>query len=311
MRVATEKRTILIAGPTASGKSAAALALAEKTGGEIVNADALQVYCDLRVISSRPTPTDEAQAPHHLFGHVDGGVRYSAGEWSRDAARAIAGVHDRGKTAIVVGGTGLYFRALEHGLSAAPEIPASVRSEVEALYAQIGAEKFRERLIAVDPAMERLDPADRQRHLRAYEVFLASGRPLSEHQQRPGAPILARLDAKIAIEPPRASLYAAIDGRFDAMLAMGALEEARALAARRLDTALPVMKAVGAAELMAHLSGELTLDDAISLAKRNSRRLAKRQLTWLRNQSRDWPRAASPGEAADHCLAVASGGPHR
>ena len=305
MRVATGERTILIAGPTASGKSAAALALAEKIGGEIVNADALQVYRDLRVLSSRPTEAEEAQAPHHLFGHVDGRVRYSAGEWSRDAARAIAGIHARGKAAVVVGGTGLYFRALERGLSAAPEIPASARAEAEALHAQIGAEKFREKLIAVDPAMARLDPADRQRHLRAYEVFLASGRPLSEHQQRPGAPMIARIDAKIAIEPPRAALYAAIEARFDAMLARGALEEAQALAARRLDPELPVMKAVGAAELMAHLKGALTLDEAASLAKRNSRRLAKRQLTWLRNQSKDWPRAASPAEAVELCLAVA------
>lgn len=305
MRVATEKRTILIAGPTASGKSAAALAVARKAGGEIVNADALQVYRDLRVISSRPTPSEESEAPHHLFGHVDGQVRYSAGEWSRDAARAIAGIHARGKIAIVVGGTGLYFRSLEQGLSAAPEIPSSVRAEATALFEEIGADKFRARLMAVDPAMARLDPADRQRHLRAYEVFLASGRPLSEIQQEPGRPLVGRIDAMIVIEPPRTALYAAIEARFDAMLTNGALEEARALAARRLNPALPVMKAVGAAELMAHLAGDLTLEGAVDLAKRNSRRLAKRQLTWLRNQAKDWPRAAAPGDAADHCLAVA------
>lgn len=291
-------KTILIAGPTASGKSAAALMLAEKIGGEIVNADAIQVYRDLRILSARPTPAEEARAPHHLYGHVDGRVRYSAGGWARDAATAIAGVHARGKTAIIVGGTGLYFRALEFGLAEAPEIPAEVRAAAQARFEEIGAAAFRAEVLAFDPAQMRLDPADRQRHIRAWEVFHAAGVPLSEIQKRPGAAIVERIDARVVIEPPRAALYAAIEARFDAMVAAGALDEARALAERRLDPGLPVMKAVGAAELLAHLAGRISLEEAVDLAKRNTRRFAKRQLTWFRHQAAAWPRVSTPEAAA-------------
>ncbi|OFX00575.1 MAG: tRNA (adenosine(37)-N6)-dimethylallyltransferase MiaA [Alphaproteobacteria bacterium RIFCSPHIGHO2_12_FULL_63_12] len=302
------KRTILIAGPTASGKSAAALALAEKVGGEIVNADALQVYHDLTILSARPTAADVAQAPHHLYGIVDGAVRYSAGEWSRAAAPAINDIHRRGKAAIIAGGTGLYFRALERGLSLAPPIPDEVRAAAAERFESIGADAFRAEVLAFDPGMARLAPADRQRHIRAWEVFKASGAPLSEIQRRPGAPLVDRIDAKIIIDPPRAALYAAIDARFDRMVADGALAEAKALLDRDLDRGLPVMKAVGAAELIAYLRGVHSLDDATLLAKQNTRRFAKRQMTWFRHQAADWLRAASPLEAADAAF-VASASP--
>lgn len=297
-----EKRVILIAGPTASGKSAAALALAERIGGEIVNADALQVYRDLHVLSARPGDDELKRAPHHLYGCVDGAVRYSAGQWSRDAATAIAEISARGRAAIIVGGTGLYFRALESGLAAAPEIAPAIREAATAHLAAIGLDAFRAEILAFDPAMARLKPADRQRHIRAWEVYHATGAPLSALQTAPGSPIVDRIDARVVIEPERAALYAMIEQRYDAMIASGGLDEARALAARRLDPALPAMKAVGAAELLAHLSGRVSANEAIDLAKRNSRRFAKRQLTWFRNQTPDWPRARSAAEA----LAIAT-----
>ena len=295
---------ILIAGPTASGKSAAALMLAEEIGAEIVNADALQVYRDLRVLSARPSPADEARAPHHLFGHIDGAVRYSVGGWARDAAATLDAIAGRGRSAIVVGGTGLYFRALTEGLSQAPEIPPEVRSEAEARLLALGPDGFRAEVLAADPAMARLKPGDRQRHLRAWEVWRASGRPLSDIQKSVGKPIVCADAAKIVIEPPREELYRVIDARFEAMLAAGALAEAQALRARGLDPALPVMKAVGAAELIRGLAGVLTPEDAVSLAKQSSRRFAKRQMTWFRNQTPDWPRASSPAEAVEALRAL-------
>ncbi|MEZ5914023.1 MAG: tRNA (adenosine(37)-N6)-dimethylallyltransferase MiaA [Parvularculaceae bacterium] len=295
--VPSSGKTILIAGPTASGKSAAALGLARMTGGEIVNADAVQVYKDLEILSARPGKDDLAVAPHHLFGFVDGATRYSAGEWARAAQKAIAQIHARARAAIIVGGTGLYFRALEAGLAEIPAAPADIRDAAARRYESIGAEKFREEVLSFDPDMQRLEPADRQRHIRAWEVYMTSGTPLSAFQSAPAAPIVAQTDARILIEPPRESLYAAINARFDDMIAAGALDEARALYARALAPDLPVMKAVGAGELVAHLKGEAGLEDAIELAKRNTRRLAKRQLTWFRHQANDWLRVASTREA--------------
>lgn len=302
------ERVILIAGPTASGKSAAALMLAEEIGAEIVNADALQVYRDLRILSARPSPADESLAPHHLFGHVDGARRYSVGGWAKDAAAALGVIAARGRPAIVVGGTGLYFRALTEGLSAVPDIPAEIRRDAEARLEAVGLEAFRAEVLAADPAMARLKPGDRQRHLRAWEVWRATGRSLSEIQTLPGRPIATNLAARVVIEPPRAELYRVIEARFDAMLAAGALGEARALRARGLDPMLPVMKAVGAAELLAHLEGALSLDEAVALAKQSSRRFAKRQMTWFRNQAADWPQVSSPAEAGE-ALKIAFGKP--
>jgi tRNA dimethylallyltransferase len=293
---------VLIAGPTASGKSAAALAIAAASGGEIVNADALQVYRDLKILSARPGALDLAKAPHLLFGHVDGALRYSVGGWARDARAAVADIEARGKRAILVGGTGLYFRAALGGLSEAPAITEEVRRASAERLAEIGLAAFRAEVLAMDPAMARLDPRDAQRHIRAWEVFRACGSRLSVLQAAPGSAIVDEVAARIVIEPDRAGLYAAIDARFGAMLDAGALEEARVLAARQLDPGLPVMKAVGAAELLAHLSGALTLEAATALAVQSTRRLAKRQLTWFRNQAANWTRVSGPKAAIELAL---------
>lgn len=291
------KRTVLIAGPTASGKSAVALELAERLGGALVNADALQVYRDLQVITARPGPDETARAPHSLYGHIDGAERYSAGEWLRAAALAITEIHAAGRPAIIVGGTGLYFRGLEFGLSEAPGVPEDVKLAAAKRLEEIGIELFRDEVLAFDPEMARLEATDRQRHLRAWEVFQASGERLSDIQRKPAAPVLTSIDARVVIEPLREALYAGIDHRYEEMISNGALDEADALRRRRLDPTLPVMKAVGAAELMRHLEGAIALDEAVELAKRNSRRLAKRQLTWFRHQAAHWPRADSPKSA--------------
>lgn len=293
---------IFIAGPTASGKSAVALALAESLGAEIVNADAMQVYRDLRVLTARPAPDDLARAPHHLFGHMDAATRGSAGSWAREAAAAIADISARGKPAIVVGGTGLYFRALSEGLSPIPDIPGEVRSAVRRRREEIGSDAFYAELLARDPSAARLGPRDVQRLARAAEVLEATGKPLSHFQASPPAPLVPPPAAAIVIEPDRETLYRACDLRLDRMLAAGALEEARALLARNLDPSLPVMKALGAAELMAHLRGELTLSAAVDLAKANTRRFAKRQITWFRNQAPGWMRAADSDAAVRNIL---------
>ncbi len=298
MAKTAEERTVLIAGPTASGKSAAALAAAERIGGEIVNADAIQVYRDLRIISARPSAEDERRAGHHLYGHVDGAVRYSAGEWSRDAASIIAVIHARVAVAIVVGGTGLYFRALLKGLAETPEIPLEVRLAAAARFDEVGADEFRREVISFDPGAARLDPSDRQRHIRAWEVYHACGESLTSIQEKPARPMISGAGARIVIEPQRADVYRAASARFDRMMALGALDEVRMLTARRLRPDLPVMKAVGAAELLAHLDGELSLDEASELARRNTRRFIKRQLTWFRHQAPDWTRVRTPESAA-------------
>ncbi len=283
-------RAIFIAGPTASGKSAAAIALAEAIGGEIVNADAIQVYRDLDILSGRPTAADEARAPHHLFGFVDGGERYSAGRFGRDAARVISEIGARGATAIVAGGTGLYFRALHPGLAAIPSIPDAVRAEARVRLESLGPKAFRGELIARDEGAATISETDPQRLLRAFEVLAATGVPLSEWRRLAGSTPTAAPSARVVIEPDRAFLYAASDARLDRMIARSALDEARRLMARELDPDLPVMKALGAAELMAHLDRRLSAEAAIDLAKRNTRRFAKRQLTWFRHQAADWPR---------------------
>ena len=307
MAQVTDKKTVLIAGPTASGKSAAALAIAERLGGEIVNADAIQVYRDLRILSARPTKAETARAPHRLYGHVDGGVRYSAGEWLRDAEKAISDIHARGRAAIIVGGTGLYFRALEMGLAETPAISPETRDAAARRFEAIGAAAFRAEILGFDPAMARLDPADRQRHVRAWEVFHETGTSLSAFQNAPTKPVVA--DAvRLLIMPPRAALYRAVEERFDRMLTDGALEEARALLGRGFDPGLPVMKAVGAAELIVHLQGALSLGAAVDLARRNSRRFAKRQMTWFRGQAPHWRAVASAPEAVA-AVGVATHGP--
>jgi tRNA dimethylallyltransferase len=291
---------LLIAGPTASGKSALALRLAETLGGEIVNADALQLYADLRLLTARPAPKEEARVPHHLFGAADAADGWSVGRWLKAAAEVLDEIARRGRPAIVVGGTGLYFKALTEGLAEIPPVPADLRQAVGARYDAVGEARFREELTSRDPqAAARIGPGDRQRLARAYEVYEASGRALSDWQ----AQTLPTLDPGswrgVALEPERAVLYARCDARLGMMIEAGALDEVAALMARNLNPALPAMKAVGLRELAAHLAGETSLDEALVLARQETRRYAKRQLTWLRNQTPDWPRLRTTGDVEE------------
>jgi tRNA dimethylallyltransferase len=284
------KRAVLIAGPTASGKSALALALAEALGGTIINADAMQVYRDLRIVTARPTPEEEARAPHLLYGHVDAAENYSVGRWCVDASAALAAVERTGRLPILAGGTGLYFKALTRGLASIPPIPSQIRSVVRerlkregtaALYAELSARD--------DASARRLMLGDRARISRALEVVLATGRSITDwHAERMTPALDPHAAIKVFLDVDRAELYGRIDSRFDAMLASGALDEVRALAGRRLDPALPAMKAHGVPWLIRHLNGEIDLPAAVDEAKRDTRRYTKRQATWFRHQLPDW-----------------------
>ncbi|MFI4971329.1 MAG: tRNA (adenosine(37)-N6)-dimethylallyltransferase MiaA [Hyphomicrobiales bacterium] len=289
---------ILIAGPTASGKSALALTLAEKFGGTIVNADSMQVYRDLRVITARPTPAEEARVPHRLYGHVDAGENYSVGRWCRDVGEALNEIAAQGRVPILVGGTGLYFKALTTGLAAVPPIPAEIRGQVRARMASEGAAALHGELASLDPVTaQRLMVNDRSRIARALEVVLATGRSLTDwHREGMPALVDSARAAKIFLTCERTQLVARIETRFAAMLKAGALDEVRALERRQLDPLLPAMKAHGVPWLIRHLNGEISLDEAAAGAIMDTRRYAKRQLTWFRNQMKDWPWAA-PEEA--------------
>lgn len=289
-------RTLLIMGPTASGKSALALALADEIGGEIVNADSMQVYRDFRILTARPSPEEAARAPHHLYGHIDAGDHYSTGRWLTDALAAIAAISERGKAPILVGGTGLYFKALTEGLADIPAADPEVRAALRARAEKEGAQALYAELAQVDlQTASRLEPNDAPRILRALEVLETCGESITTLQANT-KPALSR-DAwtGFALTPDREPLYAGINARFDSMLSAGALDEVRAFAARSLDPALPAMKAHGAPALMAHLRGELSLNDAAEIGKRDTRRYAKRQFTWIANQMADWPRIAALG----------------
>jgi tRNA dimethylallyltransferase len=290
-----DARAILIAGPTASGKSALALALARAGGGTIVNADSMQVYGDLRVLTARPTPAEEALAPHRLYGHVDGAVNYSVASYLADAAELVCGAPGR---LIFVGGTGLYFKALIEGLSQIPPVPQAVRDAVRAGAAGRATPDLHAELAAADAdAARALQPNDRLRVLRALEVLAATGRSLSAFRGRKEGGPLAGLDPiKIFLDPDRDWLRRRIDARFAAMIEAGALAEVRSLAARNLDPALPVMRAHGVPALIAHLRGTLTLEEAIAAGQADTRRYAKRQFTWFRHQMPGWT-WLSPEEA--------------
>ena len=284
------KRAVLIAGPTASGKSALALTLAEALGGTIINADAMQVYRDLRILTARPLPAEEARVPHLLYGHVDAAENYSVGRWCVDASAALAAVERAGRLPILTGGTGLYFKALTRGLAAVPAIPAQTRSAVRARLEREGIAALYAELSERDGVTaRRLMPGDRTRITRALEVILATGRSLADWQREGMTPALdPQLAVKVFLDVDRAELYRRIDARFDAMLAAGALEEVRALASRRVDAALPAMKAHGVPWLIRHLNGEIDLAVAAEAAKRDIRRYSKRQATWFRHQLPDW-----------------------
>jgi tRNA dimethylallyltransferase len=279
------KPVLILAGPTASGKSGLALALAERLNGAVINADSMQVYRELAILTARPGPPALARAPHRLYGVLAAAEACSAGRWRGLAEREIAAAHGAGLLPIVTGGTGLYISALVGGLSPIPEVPAEIRAAARALSRRIGGEAFHAALAERDPeTAARLRPSDRQRLLRAWEVLAATGQPLARWQAeaKEGPPAEWRF-AAILLEPPRAALYRACEARFDAMLAAGALAEVEALLALGLDPALPAMRAVGVAELARHLRGELSLAAAAALAKQATRRLAKRQVTWLRH----------------------------
>jgi tRNA dimethylallyltransferase len=292
---------ILLAGPTTSGKSALALALAEKLGGTIINADSMQVYRDLRIITARPSPADEARVPHLLYGHVDAAENYSVGRWCVDAQDAIAETRKTGRLPILVGGTGLYFKALTQGLAAVPPIPAGVRASVRDRLAADGVAPLYAELRERDPATaQRLMPGDRSRITRALEVVLATGRSLSDwhgegmphsaSKTRVNAlmPIDAARAVKLFLDVERSELYRRIEARFDTMLESGALDEVKMLAQRQLDPALPAMKAHGVPWLIRHLDGEIARDEAAEGGKRDTRRYTKRQATWFRNQLPDF-----------------------
>jgi tRNA dimethylallyltransferase len=287
-------RIWLIAGPTASGKSAHALQLAERTGGEIVNADSMQIYAGLRVLTAGPSPEETARAPHHLFEVADAADGWSVGRWLQAATQAIAGIEARGNPVIVVGGTGLYFRALTHGLADVPPVPETQREISGLLYAARGEAEFREILRPLDPEAEsRIEAGDRQRLVRAHAVAVATGKSLTSWQTDTKPVLKPGTWQGRILDPPRAELYARCDARLSVMVEQGALDEVRAMAARGLDASLPALKAVGYREFAAHLRGETTLQQALDAARQETRRYAKRQLTWFRNQTPDWPRVSS------------------
>ena len=303
-------KAVLIAGPTASGKSALALELARATGGVIVNADSMQVYRDLRVITARPTREEEALVPHRLYGHVDATVNFSAGAWVADAAKVLSEVRAQSRLPIFVGGSGLYFKALTRGLSAVPPIPADVREAVRARLERDGVEALHAELARRDgAAAERLKPRDRTRIARALEVVEATGRSLSDWHRDGLPPLLpAGTFSALFLEPDRDALYARIDARFDAMLKAGALEEVERLAARKLDSLLPAMKAHGVPALIRHFRGEITVEEAAAIGRADTRHYAKRQFTWFRHQLPEF--AWIKPEAAREWLDQSRDSPH-
>lgn len=293
-------KAVLIAGPTASGKSALALDLARTHGGVVINTDSMQVYRDLRVITARPTPEEEAQVPHRLYGHVDAAVNCSAGMWVADAERVLTETHAEGRLPIFIGGSGLYFKALTRGLSAVPPIPSEVREAIRARLERDGPEVLHGELRRRDPAAaERLKPRDRSRIARALEVVEATGRSLTDWH-RDGLPPLLPPDDVTAVflAPEREALYARIDARFETMLENGALDEVRRLASRRLDPLLPAMKAHGVPALIRHLAGELSREEAAAIGQLDTRRYAKRQFTWFRHQLPEFAWVAPDAAAA-------------
>jgi len=282
----TSNKPVLIAGPTASGKSALALDLARASGGVVINTDSMQVYRDLRVLTARPTADEETAVPHRLYGHVDAAINFSAGAWVTDAAKMLDEARAQNRTPIFVGGSGLYFKALTRGLSAVPPIPPEIRDDVRARLERDGVEALHAELSRRDPvSAERLKVRDRTRIARALEVVEATGRSLTDWH-REGLPPLLPPGEFIALflSPEREALYARIDARFDAMVKAGALDEVAALAARHLDPLLPAMKAHGVPVLIRHLRGELSLEEAATIGRADTRHYAKRQFTWFRHQ---------------------------
>jgi len=277
---------LIIAGPTASGKSALAMDVAERFTGTVINADSQQVYSELRLLTARPSGPDEKRVPHRLFGIVRGGAGCSAGRWVDLACVEIKAAQAENRLPILVGGTGMYLQSLTQGLSPIPNIPPSVRGEAMARHAELGAEAFHAEVVKLDPvAGQRLPVGDTQRLLRAWEVTTYTGQAFSVWRDAPRIKPLADMHfSTIVLAPPRDRLYAAINARFSRMVEAGAVDEVRALAALDLDPDLPLMKALGVPELLAFIHGKCTLEQAVKRAQQLSRNYAKRQLTWARHQ---------------------------
>jgi tRNA dimethylallyltransferase len=286
----TKSKPILIAGPTASGKSALALAIAEHVGGVIINADSMQVYRELRILSARPTAEEEARVPHLLYGFVPAAEAYSTGRFVRDAADAIAMAQEDGRRPIIVGGTGLYFKALLEGLSPIPPIDDAIREHWRAEAERRGAAGLHDELSIRDATMAaRLAPGDTQRIVRALEVFEQTGTSLAEWQKVQGTPVIEENETvRLLVAPDRATLHTRADARFDRMVASGALDEARALDVLGLDPTLPAMRAIGVRPLLAVIRGEQGLETAVEAAKLETRQYIKRQETWLKRHMIAW-----------------------
>ncbi|VAV90412.1 tRNA dimethylallyltransferase [hydrothermal vent metagenome] len=284
---------LLVFGPTASGKTGAAIALAKKTGGEVINADSMQLYQGLPILTALPSKDEQDGVPHHLFGTVEANARWSTGTWLKAALHEIEQIRSRGQQPILVGGTGLYFEALTKGLAKIPPVSEKTKQQVAALADDKGLDYIREQLQNVDPAAAaRIQGADRQRLLRAWSVYLQTGQSLSTFQQNT-KPLLAAGDWQSAvILPQRQTVYQRINARFDQMMNDGALEEVQAFQARWDDRSLPLYKAIGVQSLLQFMDGKLSLDAAVEDAKRQSRRYAKRQMTWARGRTQSWQHVA-------------------
>ncbi len=293
--------SVLIAGATGSGKSALALELALNANGTIINADAMQVYGELRVLSARPNRVDEAAVPHRLYGMACGSDAWSAGGWCKHAYRESCKAHVEGRCAIFVGGTGLYFEALLGGLADIPEIPSDIRAKWRTLLEENGLDSLRRELKSKDPDLPPDFKNDRQRVLRALEVLDATGHPLSWwHGRSVRAPSLEGSVIKFVVAPPRRLLHEKIEARAWAMIDNGAIEEVRKLISLKYDDQLPIMKAIGVRELRAVLDHELSIDEALERICTQTRRYAKRQITWSRGRMTDWHWVASPEEGLEH-----------
>ena len=286
-------RLALIAGPTASGKSALALALAERTGGTVINADSAQVYADLRIISARPTPAQEARAPHRLYGYRDAASPCSAADWAADSKREIAAAHAAGRLPILAGGTGLYVRTLIDGIAPVPEIDPAIRAKVRSFtvahnYAALEQEDAE--------AAARLRPSDSTRVARALEVVRSTGRPLAQWQKERAGGLGQEVDlVPLVLLPPRDWLYQRCDERFEKMMSDEGIEEVRSLVDRGLNPLLPAMRAIGVSEIAAYLRGELSREAALAAGRTATRQYAKRQYTWFSRQPpAHWPRLAEP-----------------
>lgn len=290
---------VLIAGPTASGKSAAALVLAERLGGVVINADSMQVYAGLRILTSRPGAEDERRVPHALYGHVPPREAYSVGHWAADAAKAFSAAGRAGLVPIIVGGTGLYFLALHGGLAPIPDIPAAVRERWRKAAAERGGPGLHAELRERDPIMaDRLRPSDPQRLVRALEVIESTGVSLAVWQAEEGERLIDRdRVTRVVIEPDREKLYAQINGRFERMLEEGALDEVAGLVRLGLGANRPIMRALGVRPLAALLRNEIDRPEAVRRSQTESRRYAKRQLTWFRRRMAGWARAADADQA--------------